>query len=243
MKKGDLISIEFTGKKTSDGKIFDTTHEEKAKEAGIFDERKKYASMTVLVGSGELIKGLDDAIQTMKEGETKTIELEPKQAFGERNQELIKVVPLKEFKNHNVPAVPGTIVNANNMVGKVQSVSGGRVRIDFNHELAGRKVSFEIKIIKQFKEEKEKLHILCQKAFPQWANPIITKENQHVILKVPVQKLGQVQPVMAGFAKMVLDTIPETKKVLVQMEFEQKDFVAMEKESEHEHEYESDHEH
>jgi FKBP-type peptidyl-prolyl cis-trans isomerase 2 len=224
MEKGDLVNIEFTGKKTEDGKIFDTTDEIKAKEAGIFDEQKKYAPMVVLIGSGELIKGFHEALRTMKAGESKTITLEPRQAFGERSADLVKVIPLQEFKNHHVPAVPGTIVNANNMTGKVQSVSGGRVRVDFNHELAGKQVEFEIKIVKQFTDANEQLTVLAKKAFPNWEKPDVKIEGKTVTLNVPAERLQRVQPVMAGFSKMVLDTL-KAEKVLVQIEFEQKNFT------------------
>ena len=139
MQKGDLISIEFTGRDTTTNKIFDTTNESVGQKEGL-PPNKKYGPVTILVGAGEILAGLDAELLEMKVGEQKTVALAPPAAFGERNPQLVKVVPLGEFKKNNVSPVPGTIVNANDMLGKVQSVSGGRVRVDFNSEFAGKTV-------------------------------------------------------------------------------------------------------
>ena len=147
MKKGDMVEVSFTGKDKNTGRVLDTTDEKTAKEAGILREKGVYKPIPVIVGQGELLKGLDEALQEMKVGEKKTIELSPEKAFGERKAELVGLVPLQEFKNKKLTPVPGMMVNINDRVGRVQSVSGGRVRLDFNHELAGKELTFEIELL------------------------------------------------------------------------------------------------
>jgi FKBP-type peptidyl-prolyl cis-trans isomerase SlyD len=63
--------------------------------------------------------------------------------------------------------VPGlVVVLENNLPGRIQSVSGGRVRIDFNHELAGKTLEYELKIEEKIADEKDKIKALFEMVFP-----------------------------------------------------------------------------
>lgn len=224
MQKGDLISVEFTGKDPATGKVFDTTNGDVAKKEGLATGNKKYGPVVLMAGSGEILQGLDEQLLHMKVGETKNVTLEPANAFGERNPQLVRVVPLSEFKKNNVAPVPGTIVNANDMIGKVQSVSGGRVRVDFNPDLAGKTVEYQLKIVKQFTDDKEKLDALVQKAFPAWEKPVVKHDKDHVELTVPIKQMNKVQRNVPGFAKLVMETVKGVKQVRVTTVFEAGDF-------------------
>ena len=226
MTKGNIVSIEFTGKDITTGKIFDTTHAETAKKEGILNEKRTYGPIVVSLGMGEILPGLDAALETMKEGESKTVTLEAKEAFGERNVQLVRVVPLSEFKKNNVAATPGTIVNANDMIGKVQSVSGGRVRVDFNPDLAGLEVEYQVKVTKTYTKPEEKLQALVKKAFPSWEKPVYTHTADAVELKIPIKKMGDVQRNVPGFAKMVMEVLG-VKNVNVTTVFTAEDFKNM----------------
>jgi len=165
MEKGDIAVISYTARDKTTGKVFDSTIEEKAKEAGVFEKNTPYKPITVILGNKELLPALDEEIQKMKAGEEKKISLKAEKAFGERKSDLIKVLPMKEFIARDVRPVPGLIIEMNEMRGKVQSVSGGRVRVDFNHELAGKEVEYEVKVEKIVTERKEKLEALKEKFF------------------------------------------------------------------------------
>ncbi|QQR92893.1 MAG: peptidylprolyl isomerase [Candidatus Iainarchaeum archaeon] len=224
MQKGEIISIEFTGKDVTTGNVFDTTNEELAKKSKIYAQNQKYGPVIVSVGNGEVLPGLDHALQQMKAGETKTVKLTPKDAFGERNPDLVKVLPLNEFKKHNVSAVPGTVVNVNDMHGRVQSVSGGRVRVDFNPDLAGRELEYELKVIKQFSTNEEKAHAIAQKIFPGLQHVNVKINGEKAELHISAQQLHLVQQREATFAKGILDAISSVKKVEVLHSYTQEDF-------------------
>ncbi len=227
MQKGDLIAIEFTGKDSNTGKVFDTTNKDTAQKEGIYNEKRNYGPVTIVAGMGELLHGLEHEILGMQIGEEKNVSLEPDQAFGERNPELVKVIPLSEFQKNNISATPGTIVNANDMIGKVQSVSGGRVRVDFNPDLAGKKVEYQLKIVKQFTSEEEKFDALKEKAFPGNEKPTIRRNNDLVEVRSTVKGMAPRARNIPGFVKMVLDSIPSITKVVVSTEYERKDFERM----------------
>jgi FKBP-type peptidyl-prolyl cis-trans isomerase SlyD len=223
MKKGDLISIEFTGREKSTGKVFDTTQKDVAEKEGLSTSGREYGPVPVVAGNGEVLPGLDNALMEMKVGEHQTIELPPEKAFGHRNAQLIKVLPLSEFKKNNIPAVPGTWINANDMMGKVQSVSGGRVRVDFNPELAGKEVTYELKILKHYTDEKEMLDVLTNKIFRGKEKPLVKREGEIVTVSGNVSIMTRYTRNAAVFSKIVLETIPSVKKVNLQSLVEKKD--------------------
>jgi hypothetical protein len=94
------------------------------------------------------------------------VELEPKDAFGERTAARIALLSLQEFKKQNMQPIPGLVIEADGRQGKVQSVSGGRVRVDFNHPLAGKKVSYKLVVRKKIDGKEEQIAALLEKFFP-----------------------------------------------------------------------------
>jgi FKBP-type peptidyl-prolyl cis-trans isomerase SlyD len=227
MQKGDLISIAFTGKDASTGKVFDTTDAEVAKKEGLETQGKIFGPVPIIVGQGEILPGLDESLLSMNVGESKKIALEANKAFGERNPQLIRVLPLSEFTKNKISPVPGTIVNANDMIGKVQSVSGGRVRVDFNPDLAGKKVEYELKVTKHYTESKEQLDALVKKAFPAWEKPHVKHEKEVVEVQAPIKEMTKIQRNVPGFSKLVLETLKGVKEVKVTTLFVADDFKRM----------------
>ena len=165
MKEGSIIAIDYTGKAVLTGEFFESTIEKKAIEAGIFNAKQKYAPMVVIVGKGDVLPGLDKALKEMKVGEERKVLVKPEEGWGERKPANIAVVPLQQFKKEKMQPFPGLIVEVNGRQGKVQSVSGGRVRIDFNHPLAGRDLEYELMVVKEVSEPKEQVEALYKKYF------------------------------------------------------------------------------
>jgi len=160
IKKGDFIEIDFTAQ-IKDGKIFDSTREKDAKEAGLLDEKAKqnhkFEPLTVCVGEKMVIKGFDQSFIDKEIGKEYEIEIQPKEAFGVRQSNLIKTVPLSAFKE--MPQ-RGMFVNVNGLIAKVINVTGGRVLIDLNNPLAGKVVIYKFKINKIIEDNSEKVKVL-----------------------------------------------------------------------------------
>lgn len=157
MNSGDFVSINYVGRIKDTGEIFDLTYEDIAKKEDVFDQKVKYGPVTIIVDGKFLLKSLNDAIKEMKVGEKKKIELTPDKAFGDRNPELIKLIPEAKFKEQNIDVYPGAVVTVNRLQGKVLSIDGGRVRVDFNHPLAGKTLEYEIEIVGEIKDNVEKI--------------------------------------------------------------------------------------
>ncbi len=224
VEKGEMVLISFEGKDLVTGKVFDTTSEETAKKEGIFREGSIFKPIPVVIGKGELVQGLEEALQEMKIGEERVLDISPEKGFGERNPELVRVIPLNEFKKRNVTPATGMVVDINNMYGKIQSISGGRVRVDFNPDLAGRAVQYKLKIEKKLDSSEEKSKALFEKYFP-----FMKQENCKLIgdcfeasldTKIAPQ-IGQLKHV---FAQTLLEFVPEVKKVKFVEEFNEDSF-------------------
>ena len=95
---GDFVRVNFTGKVKETDEVFDTTYDEIAQEAGIFDENKTYKAIPIVVGGNHLLPAIEEAIIGLEEGETKHIEVDSDNAFGPRDPKNIQLVPMKEFK-------------------------------------------------------------------------------------------------------------------------------------------------
>ncbi|MDT8358518.1 MAG: FKBP-type peptidyl-prolyl cis-trans isomerase [Methanomicrobiaceae archaeon] len=141
IKEGDFIRISFTGK--FDDEVFDTTDAEVAKEEGTFDSQKDYAPLTIRVGAGHVLEGLDDALSGMEVGEEGEVEIPPEKGYGPRDESLVRSTSIKNFSEK--PQV-GTRIQVEGKEGIVTNIVGNRVVLDFNHPLAGRTLHYTFRI-------------------------------------------------------------------------------------------------
>ena len=145
VKKGDFIRLDYTGKIQETNEVFDTTNQEVAEEAEIFSENKTYGAIPIVVGSGHILPALDDAVEGMKAGEEKTVEVSAEDGFGKRDPNLLQMVPMREFKKQGIKPQVGMAITSEGHTGIIRTVSGGRVTVDFNHELAGKNLEYQVK--------------------------------------------------------------------------------------------------
>ncbi len=155
IKQNDFVEIEYTGRIKEGNIVFDTTHENVAKEHGL--PKAKYGPVVVVVGQGQLLKGLEEHLVGKEPGAYK-VELAPENAFGKKNAKLIQMVPTKRFLEQKIQPVPGLQLNIDGMVCTIRQVTGGRVMVDFNHPLAGKDVVYDVRISKIVTDKKEQLN-------------------------------------------------------------------------------------
>lgn len=162
IENGDFVRLEFTGKIKETGDIFDTTNEEVATEADILVENKDYGPLPIIVGGNHLLKAIDEAVIGMEEGESKKIEVTPEDGFGERDPSLIQLIPMKEFKKQGMKPYVGMEITSEGHKGRVLTLSGGRVKVDFNHDLAGKNLEYDIVISEIIQDDEEKIKSMIQ---------------------------------------------------------------------------------
>lgn len=158
IEKGDFIRIQYTGK-FDDGMVFDTTDEQLAKDNGIYNPRGLYGGDVVVVGSGQTIKGLDEDFEGKEAGYTGTLTVPPEKAFGAHNPALVETLSVTKLKDQlkDKNPYPGMPVEVNGKRGVISQLIGRRVRVDFNHALAGKEVQYEYTIEKVLDDNTEKV--------------------------------------------------------------------------------------
>ena len=136
VKKGDTVSVNYTGK-FDNGEIFDSSD-------------KSGVPLSFTVGSGQVIKGFDDAVLDMNFGEEKTVVISPKEGYGESQGELINKVPRNKLPAGELSEgmqLMVTLPNGMKFPARLTNVKTDDVTIDLNHPLAGKTLYFTIKVL------------------------------------------------------------------------------------------------
>ncbi|KON34525.1 MAG: hypothetical protein AC479_00220 [miscellaneous Crenarchaeota group-6 archaeon AD8-1] len=165
--KGDFILLNYSAKVKETGEVFDTTFEETAKKEQLYKEGEVYETKLIVVGEGWVLKPLDEALLKMKLGKSQTIEIPPEKAFGQREPEKIKRVPLKHLMSKGKNPTIGMRVEYNGKMAIVRSIGAGRVLLDFNPPLAGKTLIYEAIVEKKIKIKKEKIEALIHRRIPE----------------------------------------------------------------------------
>lgn len=166
INNGDFVRLNFTGKVKETDDVFDTTIEDVAKDGDIYVEEKTYQPLPIVVGANHILPAIEEAIEGLEAGESKTIEVESKDAFGDRSSDLVQLIPMREFKKQGMTPVPGMPITAGDRSGKILTVNGGRVKVDFNHELAGKDLIYDIKVIDIIEDDEDKIKSLIELHYP-----------------------------------------------------------------------------
>lgn len=106
-------------------------------------------AMAILIGHGNIIPGLEEAMMGREAGEKFSITISPDQAYGERQEGLNQRVPRKHFKNTKIE--PGMKVVLPTSMGPrpmtVLKVGVSVVDVDLNHPMAGMTLEFDTEIV------------------------------------------------------------------------------------------------
>jgi len=136
VKTGNKVKVEYVGK-LDDGSVFDSSE----------DHGKP---LEFEVGSGRVIKGFDDAILGMNEGDEKEFTIQPAEAYGQHDPTLVQKVPREVFPQE-ADLTAGLLFEAGLPTGEkvpamITAVDEGIVTVDLNHPLAGKTLNFKIKL-------------------------------------------------------------------------------------------------
>jgi FKBP-type peptidyl-prolyl cis-trans isomerase SlyD len=156
-EKGSFLRLSYTGRIGE--KVFDTTDEAVAKEAGIHNSQAVYGPVLVRVGNRHVVIGLDDALEGKEAGDEGTVEVPPEKAFGAHDESRVESVSLAKFRER--PEI-GQTVEIENREGTVTTIIGRRVVVDFNHPLAGKTVTYWFRVEEVVDSQTEQIRGLIQ---------------------------------------------------------------------------------
>ncbi|KMV31151.1 FKBP-type peptidyl-prolyl cis-trans isomerase [Photobacterium swingsii] len=103
------------------------------------------------MGDGSLTDNFEKCLLGLQQGQKSSFELAPEDAFGLPNPDNIHHIELSKF-GADAPAEVGTIVafagpDGQDIPGVITQVVGDSVTVDFNHPLAGQRVTFDVEVV------------------------------------------------------------------------------------------------
>ena len=148
---GDSVTFEYTGR-LDDGTVFDTSREPIAEDAGLTEAEldREYTPLTIDVGTHQVIEGMESGLLGLEAGEAATIEIPPEEAYGkwdETDVQEFDTAELEEMIGGQTPEEGGYLEAQNGRQGEIVHVDDETTRVDFNHELAGKTLIFEVEIL------------------------------------------------------------------------------------------------
>jgi FKBP-type peptidyl-prolyl cis-trans isomerase 2 len=147
VKQGDDVRVDYSGE-LEDGTVFDTSIEEVAVEAGIYNPNREYEPLVFTVGAGQMIKGFDSGVVGMTVGESKTLTIPPEEAYGPYQEELVRTISIEDVEQAGItPVIGGKIAMDQGLVATIIDITDTEVVVDFNHMLAGETLVFKIELV------------------------------------------------------------------------------------------------
>jgi peptidylprolyl isomerase len=163
LQKGDFITVDYTAKVKETGEVFDTTFEDIAKKEHLYKEGEIYEPKLVVIGEGWVLKALDDSLTSMELAKTSHVEITQDKAFGARDPEKVRRVPLKQLIAKGITPGVGMRVEYGEKTATVRAVGAGRVLLDFNPPLAGKTLVYEVTVRRKLDKREEKIQALIHR--------------------------------------------------------------------------------
>jgi len=166
LQKSDFILLDYVAKVKETGEIFDTTFEETAKKEHLYKEGDIFEPRLIVIGENWVLKPLDESLTTMEVGKQSVVEISPEKAFGQRDPEKVKRVPLKQLLAKEITPSVGMRIEYGGKSATVRAIGAGRVLLDFNPALAGKTLVYEATVKKKLETAEEKVSALIHRRIP-----------------------------------------------------------------------------
>jgi FKBP-type peptidyl-prolyl cis-trans isomerases 2 len=112
------------------------------------------------------LRAFDEALINANVNEDVTVDVPPEKAFGSRDPNKVRLIPLRKLGDKADEAKVGDVIEMDNRVGIIRSISSGRVQIDFNHRLAGKTITYSFKVVKVLENDRERVVALIRRRMP-----------------------------------------------------------------------------
>jgi len=166
LQKGDFILLDYVAKVKETNEVFDTTKEDVAKNAHLHKEGEFYEPKLVVIGESWVLKALDEALLTAEIGKETNVEIPADKAFGPRDPDKIRRVPIKQLYAKEINPVVGARIEFQGKTATIRSIGAGRVLLDFNPALAGRTLIYDLTVTKKLEVAEEKIGALIHRRVP-----------------------------------------------------------------------------
>lgn len=136
-ENGNVVHVHYTGKLDDDT---------------VFDSSEGRDPLSFQLGEGSVVPGFEKAVQGMAEGDQKTVTIPSDEAYGPRVEQLVFTAPRENLPPGYDPKV-GEMMRLEAKDGRQMDVmvihaDEASIRMDGNHPLAGRDLTFDIELVK-----------------------------------------------------------------------------------------------
>jgi len=146
IKAWDNIVVDYIWR-LEDGTVFDTSIQVVAEACGEYSEGRDYTQWLSFEAQwGQMVKWFDNAVIWMKVWQTKTVEFWPEEWYGEYDKSLVVTYPASEVGDLSNFKEWDTVYLWMWMPAKIEKITDKDVTFDFNHELAGKDLIFDITV-------------------------------------------------------------------------------------------------
>ncbi|WP_336358180.1 FKBP-type peptidyl-prolyl cis-trans isomerase [Haloarcula sp. CGMCC 1.6347] len=160
LQKGDVVKLAYTARTVDGGQLVDTTDEEVAEDDGIDTEQQEFGPRTIVLGENHIFPDVEQDIYGKEVGDEGDVTVAAADAFGEYDEEEVRTVSKDKIPEDD--RYPGAHVDIEGEHGHIETIIGGRARVDFNHPLAGEDVEYDYEILEEVTDREEKAQGIIQ---------------------------------------------------------------------------------
>jgi FKBP-type peptidyl-prolyl cis-trans isomerase SlyD len=144
--------------KISDGKAVHIDYTLKNDDGEILDTSEGREPLGYLQGSGNIIPGLENALEGKETGDTLSVVIPPEEGYGKRNDELVLTVDPDNFQDKSQVQLGARFqvqTESGVYLATVMGITDEAVTLDLNHPLAGETLHFDVEVtgVKEASEE------------------------------------------------------------------------------------------
>lgn len=143
-----------TGGTAQDGQKVKVHYTGKLDDGSVFDSSAGREPLEFTLGAHQVVPGFEDAVTGMSVGEKKTVTLEKDDAYGDPHPELIQEIPIEMITQAGIEPKEGMVLGmqhpqmpGQHLPARIVAVSEKMVKLDLNHPLAGKRLTFEIELV------------------------------------------------------------------------------------------------
>lgn len=162
LQEDDFVQLSYTARTVDDDALVDTTDEEVAKEEGV-EEEGTFEPRVIVLGSGHIFENVEEDILGKTVGDSGSVVVPASEAFGEYDQDEVRTVSADKIPEDD--RYPGSQVQIENQEGYLETIIGGRARVDFNHMLAGEDIEYDYEIVDVVEDTLERANGLMSMFF------------------------------------------------------------------------------
>lgn len=135
-QQGDTVAVHYTGKLDN---------------GDVFDSSRQREPLEFKIGGGQVIPGFDRAVEGLEVGESREVRLEADEAYGNPREDLLIDVGADQFPDDAEPQVGQQVqvqvAPGQNRVATIAAVEDEAIRLDLNHPLAGKALTFDVELV------------------------------------------------------------------------------------------------